>query len=110
MKQNFHLNFSPACSRMPSLKINKRILSFLFIILFICTLAFFPLSSEAQDPLLPYSVKVKGDIVDNYANFTYELRFNNTASAEATEISWFFKVQEGIRLSNISVSLSDLVY
>ncbi len=102
MKQNNHHNFSPTVSRMPSIKINTRILSFLFIILFICTLAFFPLSSEAQDPLLPYSVKVKGDIVNNYANFTYELRFDNTASAEATEVSWFFKVQEGIRLSNVS--------
>ncbi len=110
MKQNIHHNISPTVSRMPSIKINKRILSFLFIILFICTLAFFPLSSEAQDPLLPYSVKVKGDIVDNYANFTYELRFDNTASAEATEISWFFEVQEGIRLSNASATLSDLVY
>lgn len=110
MKQFIHTQSSLTSFGKTIKDLNARKFSFILILLFVCTLIYIPVSTQAQDPLLPYSVEIKGDITDNYANFTYELRFDNTASSEATEISWFFEVQEGIRLSNVSATLSDLVY
>ncbi|MHA1902628.1 MAG: vWA domain-containing protein [Candidatus Thorarchaeota archaeon] len=57
----------------------------------------------------PTSVAVEGQIIDNYANFSYSMVFDNTASSEAREVNWLFGLQEGVRLSNISVVLPEMV-
>ncbi|MFX1367085.1 MAG: VWA domain-containing protein [Promethearchaeota archaeon] len=53
---------------------------------------------------------VAGEIVDNYANVTYSLMYDNSASETAREVSWFFALQEGVRLSNMSVAIGEEIY
>ncbi|NHJ14495.1 MAG: VWA domain-containing protein [Candidatus Thorarchaeota archaeon] len=60
--------------------------------------------------LKPDSVSVNGEIVDNYANVSYAMHFDNLESDTANEASWFFGLQEGVRLSNISLHINDEVY
>jgi Ca-activated chloride channel family protein len=63
-----------------------------------------------EDIFTPDSVGIQGEIVDNYVNITYRMIFDNTASSEARQASWFFGFQEGIRLSNISVEMKNLTF
>ncbi len=63
-----------------------------------------------EDPREPIDVSVTGSIVDNYANVTYQMTFDNTASETDTEVEWLFGLQDGIRLRNISVLLGDTTY
>ena len=63
--------------------------------------------SAQETTIEPTSVTVIGEIRDNYANVTYELVFDNTASNESIEVIWEFGLQEGIRLSNMSVVLGN---
>jgi Ca-activated chloride channel family protein len=68
----------------------------------------FGLFVAAQEAALePTSVTVVGSIVDNYANVTYQLVFDNTGSNESIEVDWTFGLQEGIRLSNMSVVIGN---
>jgi uncharacterized protein YegL len=62
------------------------------------------------EDLNPSSISVKGEIVDNYANVTYEILFDNTGSAVDKEVDWYFELQDEIRLSNISVKVGDEMY
>ncbi|MFW9846957.1 MAG: VWA domain-containing protein, partial [Candidatus Thorarchaeota archaeon] len=55
-------------------------------------------------------ITVSGNIIDNYASVSYELVFDNTASEKATQVYWFFGLQEGVRLSNVSVILGSVTY
>ncbi|MHA1963845.1 MAG: vWA domain-containing protein [Candidatus Thorarchaeota archaeon] len=64
----------------------------------------------ADDTLDPVDVAVSGCIVDNYANITYRMVFDNTASLIAQEVDWFFGLQDSIRLSNISLVLGNETY
>ena len=66
--------------------------------------------SVTEDPREPVDVSVIGSIVDNYASVTYQVIFDNTASETDTEIEWFFGLQDGIRLTNISVLLGAEIY
>ena len=61
----------------------------------------------AEDTLDPVDVSVSGCIVDNFANITYRMIFDNTASMVAQEVDWFFGLQDSIRLSNISLVLGN---
>ncbi|MHA2003534.1 MAG: VWA domain-containing protein [Candidatus Thorarchaeota archaeon] len=58
----------------------------------------------------PNKITVSGNVIDNYADLSYELIFDNSESAEAVQVYWFFGLQDGIRLSNVSVVLGDLTY
>lgn len=69
-----------------------------------------PLVVISQTTLQPESVAIRGSIIDNYANFTYELEFDNTASSTANEVNWLLNLNDGIRLSNISVLTGDTLY
>ncbi len=64
----------------------------------------------SQDTLGPSSVSVEGSIVDNYANLSYTMVYDNTESDTDREISWLFGLQSGLRLSNMCVTLKDLIY
>lgn len=58
----------------------------------------------------PNRITVSGNIIDNYASVSYELVFDNTASEKATQVYWFFGLQDGVRLSNVSVILGSVTY
>jgi len=58
----------------------------------------------------PYDVSIQGSIIDNYANLSYRMMYDNYASEEDKEIDWFLGLDEGLRLSNISVLLKGVVY
>ncbi|MDF1539073.1 MAG: VIT domain-containing protein [Candidatus Thorarchaeota archaeon] len=82
----------------------------LAILLLMC-IALVPAQVAAQgETFEPTSVSVHGTIVDNYANFTYEMFFDNTGSSFSREVNWFFGLQTGIRLSNVSVVMGEDVY
>ncbi|MHA1912592.1 MAG: VIT domain-containing protein, partial [Candidatus Kariarchaeaceae archaeon] len=67
--------------------------------------------SNAQDlPLAPSSISIQGEVIDNYANISYEIFFDNSASDTDKEISWFFALQNDMRLSNISLALGEELY
>ncbi|MFX0053536.1 MAG: VWA domain-containing protein [Promethearchaeota archaeon] len=63
-----------------------------------------------EETLVPTNVSVSGRITDNYVNITYQMVFDNTESSLAQEVDWFFGLQDGIRLSNISVVLGNKTY
>ncbi len=89
---------------------SRRIVLVSFITYIIC-LSMTPLTVQAQSGSIdPSDVSITGSIVDNYANITYGMSFDNTASSSAHEVEWLFKLQTGIRLSNVSVSMGDDVY
>jgi len=58
----------------------------------------------------PFEVSIQGSIVDNYANISYCLFYDNYASETASEIEWFLGLQSELRLSNISVELGSKIY
>ena len=58
----------------------------------------------------PFEMSIQGTIVDNYANITYRMFYDNYASSTASEVDWFLGLHSGLRLSNISVELGSRVY
>ncbi len=58
----------------------------------------------------PSEISVVGTIVDNYANFSYEMKYDNTGSSIDREVVWGFDLQDDIRLSNISIILGNETY
>ena len=58
----------------------------------------------------PYDVSIQGSIVDNYANLSYRMMYDNYASTEAKEVDWYLGLDDELRLSNISVLLDSVVY
>ena len=87
-----------------------RLIMSLSVLLMLSMIFYVPQTVNAQSTLRPSSVSISGSIVDNYANVSYELLFDNTASEEAVEIEWYFGLSAGVRLSNISLLLGDLRY
>jgi Ca-activated chloride channel family protein len=70
-----------------------------------------PNSVQAQTGSLdPQRMSITGSIVDNYVNITYEMNFDNTGSSMSRAVSWFFGLQSGIRLSNVSLVMDKEVY
>ncbi|MGY5859865.1 MAG: VIT domain-containing protein, partial [Candidatus Thorarchaeota archaeon] len=60
--------------------------------------------------MIPDDVTIEGTIIDSYVDVTYVMRFDNRASEEASEINWLFELQEGIRLSNVSIIIGNITY
>jgi len=58
----------------------------------------------------PFEVSIQGSIVDNYADISYRLLYDNIGSPTDSEIEWFLGLQSGLRLSNISVELGSKIY
>ncbi|MHA1770021.1 MAG: VWA domain-containing protein [Candidatus Thorarchaeota archaeon] len=75
----------------------------------VLTLIAAPPAIAQTTSMTPQVVRVTGEIIDNYINATYELQFVNTL-AQAQEVFWKFPLQTGIRLSNISLELSNATY
>jgi len=69
-----------------------------------------PADSARLGSMIPDNVAIEGTITDSYVDVSYTMSFDNTASAEASEIAWPFELQEGIRLSNVSVVIGDKTY
>ncbi|MHA2069340.1 MAG: VWA domain-containing protein, partial [Candidatus Thorarchaeota archaeon] len=73
-------------------------------------------SAESAPPTMlecmmePNGISVSGNVIDNYADISYELVFDNSESPEPVQVYWFFGLQDGIRLSNVSVVLGELTY
>ncbi len=73
-------------------------------------------SAESAPPTMlecmmePNKITVSGNVIDNYADISYELIFDNSESAEAVQVFWFFGLQDGVRLSNVSVVLGESTY
>jgi len=95
---------------MKEKSIKSSIILTMSILLMVSMLFQVPQNAKAQSTLNPNSVSISGSVVDNYANYSYEYLFDNTASEEAVEIEWFFELSDGVRLSNISLLLGDLMY
>ncbi len=92
---------------------NHRPLSILVVtVLLIASCSqFIPSAVSAQGPeLVPSSISLDGSIVDNYANFTYSMVYDNRDSDEAREVIWPLVLDDGIRLSNISVNVNETLY
>lgn len=64
----------------------------------------------ADEKLEPFEVSIQGSIVDNFVNISYCVFYDNQAASLASEIEWFLGLQEGLRLSNISVELNGKTY
>ena len=58
----------------------------------------------------PYEVSIHGSIMDNYANLSYQMMYDNYGSSTDNEVDWFLGLDSGLRLSNISVLLDSVVY
>ena len=69
-----------------------------------------PADSARIGSMIPDDVTIAGAIIDSYVDVSYIMSFDNTASAEASEIAWPFGLQEGIRLSNVSVVIGNMTY
>jgi len=69
-----------------------------------------PAASVKLGSMIPNDVMIEGSIIDSYVDVLYTMQFDNTASPTATEIDWLFELQEGIRLSNVSVEIGDITY
>lgn len=80
------------------------------LLLMVC-MAALPSGVKAQiETFEPSSMEIRGSIVDNYANLTYKMYFDNTGSENSREVSWFFALQNGIRLSNVSVKMGETTF
>ncbi|MBN2228231.1 MAG: VWA domain-containing protein [Candidatus Thorarchaeota archaeon] len=64
----------------------------------------------SEDSMIPSNVTLEGTVIDNYANISYQMVFDNNESEIASEIYWDFELQAGVRLSNISIMNSNLTY
>ncbi|MHA1851022.1 MAG: VWA domain-containing protein [Candidatus Thorarchaeota archaeon] len=69
-----------------------------------------PASSVKLGSMIPDDVTIEGKIIDSYVDILYVMRFDNRASEESSEINWLFELQEGIRLSNVSIEIGEITY
>ena len=69
-----------------------------------------PANTVKIGSMIPDDVTIEGTIIDSYVDVLYEMRFDNRASEEAAEIDWLFELQDGIRLSNVSIVIGNLTY
>ena len=69
-----------------------------------------PANTARIGSMIPDDVTIEGTIIDSYVDVLYEMRFDNTASAEAAEVDWLFELQDGIRLSNVSIVIGEITY
>lgn len=69
-----------------------------------------PANSVRLGSLIPNDVIIDGTIVDSYVDVLYVMQFDNSDSVEAVEVDWLFELQEGIRLSNVTVEIGDETY
>ncbi|MFW9843385.1 MAG: VWA domain-containing protein [Candidatus Thorarchaeota archaeon] len=60
--------------------------------------------------LEPGNVAIEGTIIDSYVDILYTIHFDNSEGLTAAQIDWTFELQEGIRLSNVSIELGSVVY
>ncbi len=69
-----------------------------------------PAASAKLGSMLPDDVTIEGSIIDSYVDILYTMRFDNSESATASEVNWLFELQEGIRLSNVSIVIGKVTY
>ena len=69
-----------------------------------------PADSARLGSMIPDDVTIEGTIIDSYVDVSYTMSFDNTASTEASEIAWPFELQDGVRLSNVSVVIGNQTY
>lgn len=69
-----------------------------------------PVGMTTIASMAPGNVTIDGTIIDSYVDVLYTVCFDNSASSTATEIDWLFELQEGIRLSNVSIDLGNMTY
>ncbi|MCK5266189.1 MAG: VWA domain-containing protein, partial [Candidatus Thorarchaeota archaeon] len=69
-----------------------------------------PAASVKLGSMLPDDVTIEGSIIDSYVDVLYTMHFDNSESATASEINWLFELQEGIRLSNVSIVIGEVTY
>ncbi len=69
-----------------------------------------PAASAKLGSMLPDDVTIEGSIIDSYVDILYTMRFDNSESATASEVNWLFELQEGIRLSNVSIVIGEVTY
>lgn len=69
-----------------------------------------PAASAKLGSMIPNDVMIEGKIIDSYVDVLYTLKFDNRASDSATEVNWLFELQEGIRLSNVSIEIGEVTY
>ncbi|MGY5881648.1 MAG: VWA domain-containing protein [Candidatus Thorarchaeota archaeon] len=60
--------------------------------------------------MIPDDVTIEGSIVDSYVDVLYVMKFDNNDATTASEINWLFELQDGIRLSNVSVVIGEITY
>ncbi|MHA1613949.1 MAG: VIT domain-containing protein, partial [Candidatus Thorarchaeota archaeon] len=69
-----------------------------------------PVGMTTIASMTPGNVTIEGTIIDSYVDVLYTICFDNSASSTASEIDWLFELQEGIRLSNVSIDLGNVTY
>ncbi len=69
-----------------------------------------PVGMTTIASMAPGNVTIEGTIIDSCVDVLYTVCFDNSASSTATEIDWLFELQEGIRLSNVSIDLGNVTY
>ncbi|MGY5872953.1 MAG: VIT domain-containing protein, partial [Candidatus Thorarchaeota archaeon] len=69
-----------------------------------------PAGTMQLGSMIPSDVMIQGTITDSYVDVLYTMLFDNSASVTASEINWLFELQEGIRLSNVSIEIDGITY
>ncbi len=80
------------------------------IFLSLVTLQFKLEPANGQTGLQPTSLAINGEIIDNFANITYSLVFDNQASATDTLLEYQMKSPTRLYLSNVSASMGEDTY
>ena len=85
---------------------------FLLSIIFLSVITFqFELEAvNGQTGLEPTSLAIDGEIIDNFANITYSLVFDNELSVTDTLLEYQMKAPTGLYLSNVSANMGDNTY
>lgn len=79
-------------------------------LLFLISLIIAPSNVNAEDKLVPSSISIRGEIVNNYANITHEIVFDNSGSDLDREVSYAIKIPYGLYLSNVSATMGNHTY
>ena len=69
-----------------------------------------PATEMKLGSMIPDDVTIEGTILDSYVDVLYIMHFDNRDASTASEINWLFELQEGIRLSNVSVVIGGITY